>query len=81
MPLAATDIHICSNYLPEQWWSAHTKFDVGAVYRRISVVHWHYEYKKYRLYKSDNPGQQQGCALDKFFVEYRKQFPLINVIQ
>jgi len=80
VPLAATDINICSNYLPEQWWSEKTKFDVGAIYRRISVVHWHYEFKKIRIFKSETPGQVKDCALDKFYVEYRKEFPLINVL-
>lgn len=65
-----TDIHICSNYLPTSWWGEKTKFNDEAISRRISVVHWHYEYKKYRLYKSDTPGQFEECAMVKFMRAY-----------
>lgn len=76
MPLRATDIHICSNYLPEQWWGEKTRYDQGAIYRRITEVHWHDKYKHYFKFVSSVPGQLEGCAMDKFMVEYRKANPI-----
>lgn len=76
MPFAGTDIHICSNYLPGKWWGEKTKFTEDAIFRRITVVHWHYEYKKVRLYKSDTPGQLEGCAMNKFMVKWREENPI-----
>jgi len=70
VPMHATDIHITSNYLPNQWWSEKTKFNSDAIYRRIHTVHWHYAYKKYRLFNSDVKGQLEGCAMNKFMAYY-----------
>lgn len=77
-PLQATDIHICSNYLPDGWWNEKTRYDSQAVYRRISVVHWHYEYKKIRVYESDVPGQYIGCAVEKFLAAKKILAPIFN---
>jgi len=80
VPLAATDIHICSNYLPDKWWSEKTRFDSDAIYRRIAVVHWHYEFKKIRRYESDTPGQIEGCAMRKFLEAWRVENPIyVNI--
>lgn len=78
VPFAGTDLHIISNYLPEQWWSEKTRFNREAIYRRISVVHWHYAYKKIRLYRSDegDPTDESLWAMTKFLVAYRKEFPI-----
>jgi len=35
------DIHITSNFLPNEWWSQDTNFVLMACYRRIHEVHWH----------------------------------------
>lgn len=57
----ATEIHICSNFLPENWWGEKTKFNREAVDRRITVVHYHDKYKHFFLYKSD----EESSAMDK----------------
>jgi len=83
---AGTELHVCSNHLPNQWWSEKTKFDEGAIFRRITVVHWHYAYKKYRLYRStgEDPSNPAGWAMTKFMAAYRLENPIyvhpINVI-
>jgi len=76
VPFAGTDIHLTSNYLPNRWWSEKTKFNEDALFRRITIVHWHYDYMKYHLYNSDQPGHLEGCAMSKFVTAYRKEFPL-----
>jgi len=69
-------VDICSNYLPDQWWKAGTHFKSQAIYRRIHSVHWHYEYKKFKLYKSDPlPDVLAGngeFAMDKFLKAYNE---------
>jgi len=62
VPCKATTIHICSNFLPIEWWSEKTRFNREAVYRRIHVVHWHRERGVYREYVGD----EDSCAMDKF---------------
>ncbi|AMH87749.1 replication-associated protein [Pacific flying fox faeces associated circular DNA virus-7] len=59
-------VHICSNYLPSGWWSEKTLYNEDAIYRRIVEVHWHYEFKKYRLYKTDDPLDKSTWAMYKF---------------
>lgn len=77
-PLLATDIHICSNYLPDGWWGAKTFYNHEAICRRIHVVHWHYEYKKIRKYESDTPGQYENCAMVKFLAAKATLAPIFN---
>lgn len=64
------NVHIVSNYLPNDWWKKDTKYNEVALYRRIHVVHWHYAYKKFRLYESDPHADVQAgtgsYAMDKF---------------
>lgn len=70
------DIHICSNYLPREWWGEKTKFNTEAIYRRIDEVHWHYEFKKVRKFTSDPHAEVMGgrgfYAMDKFLNEKAK---------
>lgn len=71
MPCAGRDIHICSNYLPSQWWSEKTRYHQGAVYRRITVVHYHDVYKHFFKFVSDDA----GCAMEKLMTHLSK--PLV----
>lgn len=48
-----TDIHITSNYLPNNWWKEGTKYNQDAVYRRIHEVHYHDKIKHYHKFVSD----------------------------
>jgi len=73
---AATEVHICSNYLVKDWWGEKTRYNEMAVYRRIHEVHWHYEFKKYRIYKSETPGAFDNCAMVKFMAAYNEQNPI-----
>lgn len=41
VPCNADTIRITSNYLPSQWWSEKTRYNQGAIYRRIHEVHYH----------------------------------------
>ena len=76
-----TDIHICSNYLPEQWWSEKTKFNMEAVCRRIHEVHYHDKFKHYFKYVSDTPGQHIGSAMEKLRTKLLQDQLNIPVIQ
>jgi len=77
-PLLATDIHICSNKLPDGWWGPKTNYVHEAILRRIHIVHWHYEFKKIRVYKSDTPGQYENCAMVKFLAAHKEANPIFN---
>lgn len=69
VPLNGQFIHICSNDLPDKWWSAKTKYNEEALFRRITTVHWHYAFKKYRLYRStitDDASDKECWAMTKF---------------
>ncbi|QDJ95255.1 replication-associated protein [Capybara virus 24_cap1_1774] len=67
VPCMAEEVHICTNYLPNEWWSAKTKFNQDAVYRRIHEVHWHYEFKKYRKFVTHEPKQDvMNWAMTQF---------------
>lgn len=74
-----TRVDLTSNYLPSSWWSEKTKYNEGAIYRRIHEVHWHYEYQKYRRYVSDPLDvvlRGEGMfAMDKFMLKYRELNP------
>lgn len=72
MPLSATEFHICTNYLPDKWFREGTRFNLDAIKRRISVVHWHYLYGEVLTFESDLKGQLVGCAYDKFYVRYER---------
>lgn len=52
-PCRIQTVHICSNYLPHQWWSEKTQVCLAAIYRRIVEVHWHYDFKKVRRFVSE----------------------------
>lgn len=69
-PLAAVDIHICSNYRIDNWWSPKTLYKREAVVRRIHVVHFHNKYKEKKEYVSDSLeaclGGTGKFAYDKF---------------
>lgn len=54
VPCRATRVHICSNYLPEQWWGEKTRYNKGAIDRRIHVVHYHDRYGHYYLYEGED---------------------------
>lgn len=68
--LAATEIHITSNYTPSKWWKDGTKYNREALTRRIHECHHHYEYKRYEKFISDD----NGYALDKMLAK-------INILQ
>lgn len=68
--LAATEIHITSNYTPSKWWKDGTKYNREALTRRIHECHHHYEYQRYEKFISD----ENGYALDKMLAK-------INVLQ
>lgn len=78
---AGIDIHICSNYLPERWWSEKTKFLEEAVYRRIHEVHYHDKFKHYFKYVSDTPGQYENCAMLKLKLKLLQDTVNIQHIQ
>lgn len=67
MPCKVTEVHICSNYLPSQWWGEKTRYNQQAVYRRINVVHWHYDFKKLRVYLSDDSGYAMDKLVNKLY--------------
>jgi len=70
-PMVAERIHLTSNYLPRLWWGQNTKFSEEALYRRIHEAHWHYDFKKYRKYVTD----EEGTACDKMISDIaRKSF-------
>lgn len=75
VPCRGEIIHICSNYLPCQWWSEKTKYNSTAINRRISVVHWHYGYKKYKLYVTDDPQDENTWAMTKLYTALRNLEP------
>lgn len=75
-PLAATEVHITTNFMPSSWWSERTKFNREAIWRRIHVVHHHYEFKKYKIYRSD----ENGYALDKYIGDSFKRSSTDQVI-
>lgn len=81
-PFFGRDIHICSNFLPSRWWGEKTKFDERAIFRRIHIVHWHYEFKKYKLYRHTmgENGEVLEMAMEKFMAEYSKTLynPVVN---
>lgn len=77
VPCRADNIHICSNYLPSQWWSEKTRFNQQAVYRRITVVHYHDKYKHYFVYKNDDA----GLAMEKLAAKLSSSPNVINVIK
>lgn len=84
IPCNIRDLHICSNYLPSGWWSEKTKVNLEAVHRRIVEVHWHYEYKKYRKYESEEGHLEDftKSAMYKFLEDKRRfEFQPINVIR
>lgn len=75
VPFKGTDIHICSNYLPRSWWKEGTQFQAAAIYRRITVVHWHYAYKKIKLFRhgereEDGELKEENWAMTKFLAAY-----------
>lgn len=63
----ATDIHICSNYLPSNWWKEGTKFNAAAIYRRIHEVHYHDKIKHFEVFKTD----EESTAIDKLTYRLR----------
>lgn len=72
-PLLATNIHITSNYLPSRWWKEGTRYDQGAIFRRIHEVHWH------RSNDFDDPNcvmafssNADGTAMDQFMEIYNR---------
>lgn len=60
-PCNATNIHICSNYLPDQWWKEGTKFNRKAIYRRIHEVHYHNLIDECQILMSD----EESTGMDK----------------
>lgn len=70
LPCMITTIHICSNYLPREWWSEKTKFVQDAIYRRISEVHWHYEYCNSIVYKTFDDKDCMAWAMYKFLRDH-----------
>lgn len=83
-PCNVVELHVCSNFLPHEWWGEKTKFNQQAIYRRIVEVHWHYAFKKYRRYVSEEGYLEDETkqAMYKFIVDKGKiefQKP-INVI-
>lgn len=51
--MQASTIHICSNYLPDQWWKEGTRYNAEAVSRRISEVHYHHTRGENIIFVSD----------------------------
>lgn len=74
-PCNATDIHITSNYLPSHWWSEKTRYNSRAIYRRITVVHYHDKYKHYVKFEHDDP-VEGPYAMDKL-LNYISDHPLV----
>lgn len=75
-PFNGQTIHICSNYLPEEWWSEKTKFNKDAIDRRIHEVHYHWAFKKFYRYVSEEPGAVHGCAMQQ--LRSKLAFDLLN---
>lgn len=74
VPCRATTIHICSNYLPSQWWSEKTRYNSTAIYRRIHEVHFHDVYKHYVRYVHDENVNEGGLtAMDKLSASIRNR--------
>lgn len=77
----ATTIHICSNYLPSQWWSEKTKYDEEAIYRRIDEVHHHNEFMKYRLFTGEvHPTKPETWPMTKL-VDSLRGFGVHDFVQ
>lgn len=83
-PLVATDIHITSNYLPEDWWKVGTKYNKEAIDRRFHEVHWHYEHKKFWRFVSDDEQSAMAKMRAKMaeinFIRVDPNTPTDNVI-
>lgn len=79
-PCFATDIHICSNFLPGHWWGPNTRYNSQALYRRIHIVHYHDSHKHYVKFAHDDP-IVGPYAMDKLLTYISNHPPVINVIQ
>ena len=69
--------------MPHEWWSAKTKYNEDAIFRRVVEVHWHHEFKKYRRYRteeSEDPTDRTKWAMVKFLKEYFVLNPIVNII-
>jgi hypothetical protein len=77
-PCLVEEVDVTSNYPMDTWWK--TGFDRQAGFRRVGEVHYHYAYKKYKKYVSDNWEENptmEGTAYWKF-LEANPQFKLYN---
>lgn len=59
-------VHITSNYKPNEWWSEKTRYNQDAIYRRISEVHYHYEFGNCIKYKTFDERDYNNWAMYKF---------------
>lgn len=69
-PFRGTDIRITSNFAPHAWWSAKTKISEDAIWRRIHVVHFHYDFQEKRVYETTPgaaPNDRASWAFTKFY--------------
>lgn len=80
---AVTNVHICTNRLPGDWWSARTAVVDDAIYRRIHEVHYHDRYKHYFRFESTgdegNSDDRSTWAVTKFLAKYRELNPVVNI--
>lgn len=81
-PCELRTIHICSNYLPDAWWSEKTKYNYDAVCRRIHECHYHYAFGRCHVFKSTSITDRLGYAVVKMrkFLEKPSDFPdIVNL--
>lgn len=52
--MQATTIHVCSNYLPDQWWKEGTRYNSVAISRRIQTVHYHHTFGQNIVFVNDD---------------------------
>lgn len=74
--LAATDIRVCSNFMPEQWWHS-VNWNREAFYRRVTEAHYHAKVGDVLPFYSDPPGQLGGSnAMAKLLTH----FAMMNIV-
>lgn len=77
-PCLVETVDVTTNYWVDTWWKV--GFDRQAGFRRIHEVHYHYGYKKFKKYVSDNWAENptiEGTACWKF-LEANPEFKLYN---
>jgi hypothetical protein len=81
VPCDVRELHICSNFIPQFWWSEKTKVNLEAVHRRISVVHWHKKIDECVVFESDPDAHvdERRQAMYKFLLaKHQDEFVPIN---